>query len=141
MPPVFGPVFLALLITIAWGPGATWLRRHGSDDRVSRRIEKIRAGRSKPGLMRQHLTAVEAAATVGGAHVEGATVGSQQLRFEPGAEVRPGRHTFAVGTADSAGARALVVDSPIRDDESPDPIFENDDLFGDDPLGGGPSHV
>jgi predicted PurR-regulated permease PerM len=27
--PVIGPVFLALLITIAWGPGATWLRRHG----------------------------------------------------------------------------------------------------------------
>ena len=29
------------------------------------RIEKIRAGRKKPGLMRQHLTALEAAAQVG----------------------------------------------------------------------------
>ncbi len=27
--PVIGPVIVALLITIAWGPGSTWLRRHG----------------------------------------------------------------------------------------------------------------
>ncbi|MFY9345603.1 MAG: RNA 3'-terminal phosphate cyclase, partial [Planctomycetota bacterium] len=30
-------------------------------------IERIRAGRPKPGLARQHLTCVEAAAAVGGA--------------------------------------------------------------------------
>ena len=29
------------------------------------RLEQIRAGRQKPGLLRQHLTAVEAAKTVG----------------------------------------------------------------------------
>jgi RNA 3'-terminal phosphate cyclase (ATP) len=38
-------------------------------------IEKIRAGRKKPGLMRQHLTAVLAAAEVGNAEVEGAALG------------------------------------------------------------------
>ena len=47
-------------------------------------VTKIRAGRQKPGLMRQHLTAVQAAAAVGSAHVKGAEIGSRELRFEPG---------------------------------------------------------
>ena len=37
-------------------------------------IENIRAGRERPGLLRQHLTAVLAAAEVGGAEVDGATL-------------------------------------------------------------------
>lgn len=65
------------------------------------RIEKIRAGRKRPGLMRQHLTAVQAAATLGGAAVTGDSIGSQELVFEPG-PVQPGRYHFAVGTAGSA---------------------------------------
>jgi RNA 3'-terminal phosphate cyclase (ATP) len=36
------------------------------------RIENIRAKRRKPGLLRQHLTAVEAATGVGNASVDGA---------------------------------------------------------------------
>ncbi len=64
-------------------------------------IENIRAGRSKPGLLRQHLTAVEAAAKIGHARVEGNTMGSQKLSFHPG-EVNPGEYHFAVGTAGSA---------------------------------------
>lgn len=47
-------------------------------------IEKIRAGRAKPGLMRQHLACVNAAAAISGAAVEGAELGSQSLRFAPG---------------------------------------------------------
>jgi len=65
------------------------------------RIENIRAGRKKPGLLRQHLTAVNAAASIGQAAVVGASLGSQQLTFEPG-EVVPGDYAFAVGTAGSA---------------------------------------
>ena len=65
------------------------------------RIERIRAGRQKPGLLRQHLTAVEAARAVGDAEVDGATLGSQRVVFRP-RRVRPGRHAFAVGTAGSA---------------------------------------
>jgi RNA 3'-terminal phosphate cyclase (ATP) len=64
------------------------------------RIEKIRAGRERPGLLRQHLTAVLAAAEVGGAQVEGASLGSQALAFQPG-KVRAGEYKFAVGTAGS----------------------------------------
>jgi RNA 3'-terminal phosphate cyclase (ATP) len=63
-------------------------------------IEHIRARRQKPGLMRQHLTAVNAAATISGAEVEGATVGSTRLSFQPG-PVKPGEYAFRVGTAGS----------------------------------------
>jgi len=65
------------------------------------RIERIRAGRRKPGLLRQHLTAVHAAREVGGARVKGAELGSGELFFEPG-EVRGGEYRFSVGTAGSA---------------------------------------
>lgn len=64
-------------------------------------IDKIRAGRRKPGLMRQHLTAVQAAAAVSSAAVEGDRIGSTCLRFAP-REVVAGDYSFAVGTAGSA---------------------------------------
>jgi len=64
------------------------------------RMERIRAGRPKPGLQRQHLTAVRAAAEVGRADVEGALLGSRELRFAPRG-VEPGDYHFAVGTAGS----------------------------------------
>ncbi len=65
------------------------------------RMERIRAKRQKPGLLRQHLTAVEAARTVGCAEVVGATLNSQTLEFRPQV-VTPGSYRFAVGTAGSA---------------------------------------
>jgi RNA 3'-terminal phosphate cyclase (ATP) len=65
------------------------------------RIENLRAGRAKPGLLRQHLTAVLAAAEVCGASVDGAVLGSTALSFTPGT-VRSGEYKFAVGTAGSA---------------------------------------
>jgi RNA 3'-terminal phosphate cyclase (ATP) len=65
------------------------------------RMERIRAKRQKPGLLKQHLTAVEAAKTVGCAEVEGAALSSQTLEFRPG-PVTPGNYRFAVGTAGSA---------------------------------------
>ncbi len=64
-------------------------------------IDKIRANRSKPGLLRQHLTAVRAAAEVGRAEVSGAELCSPQLRFHPGT-ITAGDYHFAVGTAGSA---------------------------------------
>ncbi len=64
------------------------------------RIENIRARRKKPGLMRQHLTAVNAAVEIGAARVSGNTIGSQELTFVPAA-LRSGQYRFAVGTAGS----------------------------------------
>jgi len=63
-------------------------------------IQRIRAKRPKPGLMRQHLTCVQAAVAVCGAKVEGAELGSQTLVFEPG-PVHAGDYAFNVGTAGS----------------------------------------
>jgi len=63
-------------------------------------LTRIRAGRAKPGLMRQHLTCVNAAAEVCGAEVQGAEMNSQSLTFTPG-EVRAGDYRFNVGTAGS----------------------------------------
>jgi RNA 3'-terminal phosphate cyclase (ATP) len=61
----------------------------------------IRAGRKKPGLLRQHLTAVKAATEVGAAEVSGAELGSRELTFKPRA-LAPGNYFFSVGTAGSA---------------------------------------
>src|SRR5262245_16191032 len=43
------------------------------------RIERIRAGRKKPGLLRQHLNGVEPAVQVGGARVAGGAGGQESL--------------------------------------------------------------
>lgn len=64
------------------------------------RITRIRAGRPKPGLMRQHLASVDALAKISGAKVEGATPGSGELTFAPG-PARGGEYRFVVGTAGS----------------------------------------
>lgn len=65
------------------------------------RIENIRAGRKRPGLLRQHLTAVEAARQVGCAEVRGAEINSQELTFAPKAVI-PGDYHFSIATAGSA---------------------------------------
>lgn len=68
------------------------------------RIDGIRAGRARPGLMRQHLVAVNAAAQVGDASVQGAEIGSTRLEFRPRA-IKARDYTFAIG---SAGSTTLV---------------------------------
>ena len=68
-------------------------------------IQNIRAQRQKPGLMAQHLKAVDAAAAVSRAAVDGARLGSSHLEFYPG-EIRAGRYQFDIGTA---GATSLVL--------------------------------
>ncbi len=65
------------------------------------RAINIRAKRRKSGLLRQHLTAVRAAATVACADLRGAELRSGELEFRPGT-VSHGDYTFAVGTAGSS---------------------------------------
>jgi RNA 3'-terminal phosphate cyclase (ATP) len=64
------------------------------------RIRNIRANRARPGLMRQHLVAVQAALQVCGGEAAGTTLGSQDLTFVPG-PVKSGDYAFAIGTAGS----------------------------------------
>ena len=72
------------------------------------RIERIRAGRSKPGLRPQHLTSVQAVARISQAEITGARLGSQDLTFRPRA-VKGGNYCFDVAeTTGSAGAVTLV---------------------------------
>ena len=73
------------------------------------RAYNVRARRSKPGLQRQHLTAVTSAAAVGRAKVEGASAGATEFTFVPG-EVSPGEYRFSVGTA---GSTMLVLQAVL----------------------------
>jgi RNA 3'-terminal phosphate cyclase (ATP) len=73
------------------------------------RIDEIRARRAKPGLMRQHLTSVLAAARVSNAHVQGAEVGSREITFNP-SDIEAGDYYFAVGTA---GSTTLILQTVL----------------------------
>ena len=66
------------------------------------RIVDIRKRRSRPGLRRQHLTAVVAAAEVGAAAVTEVRVGTQELTFTP-KSATGGDYAFSIGTAGSTG--------------------------------------
>ena len=84
------------------------------------RITNARGKREKPGLMRQHVTAIEAACAIGGATCEGVAVGAADFSFTPG-KVVPGEYKFAVGTAGSTGLvlqtllmPLLLADGPSR---------------------------
>ncbi|MGE9266767.1 MAG: RNA 3'-terminal phosphate cyclase, partial [Verrucomicrobiales bacterium] len=73
------------------------------------RMVNIRGQRRKPGLMRQHLTCVRAAAEICGAKLAGAEIGSREITFWPG-ELRAGRFDFAIGTA---GSTSLVLQTVL----------------------------
>lgn len=85
------------------------------------RIENIRAKREKSGLLRQHLTAVQASAAIGGAETEGATLGSKALTFIPG-KIRAGSYHFAVGTAGSGTLVLQTILPPLMTAPAPSRI-------------------
>jgi RNA 3'-terminal phosphate cyclase (ATP) len=72
-------------------------------------MTRIRARRTSPGLLPQHLAAVRAVAMACGAKVSGAFDGSPDLRFEPGA-IAAGEFRFEIGTA---GAVTLVLETVL----------------------------
>lgn len=83
-------------------------------------LTRIRAGRAKPGLMRQHLTCVNAATEICAAEVHGAEMNSQSLTFTPG-KLRASDYSFNVGTAGSCTLvlqtvwpALLMADAPSR---------------------------
>ena len=80
-------------------------------------ISKIRARRRKPGLMRQHLTCVNAAAAISQAEVEGAELCSREVRFHPGT-VTGGEYAFRIGTAGSTSLVLQTVLPPLLNAES-----------------------
>lgn len=73
------------------------------------RIVNIRRKRARPGLMPQHLAAVQAAAEVGHAWMQGADIGSQELSFAPEG-IEAGAYRFVIGTA---GSTSLVLQTVL----------------------------
>jgi RNA 3'-terminal phosphate cyclase (ATP) len=64
------------------------------------RIRNIRSNRPNPGLSAQHLTAIEAVASITGAEVSGLLLRSTEVSFVPG-EIRGGAYLLDIGTAGS----------------------------------------
>lgn len=65
----------------------------------------IRRRRQRPGLRRQHLTCILAAAEISNASFQGAEIGSMEIQFDPG-PLRPGKYRFDIG---SAGSTTLLL--------------------------------
>lgn len=72
-------------------------------------LYNIRARREKPGLAHQHLAAIQAVRDVCGGALDGATVGSREIRFRPGPTVRGGKYRWEIGTAGSTTMLALSI--------------------------------
>jgi RNA 3'-terminal phosphate cyclase (ATP) len=80
------------------------------------RIERIRAGRAKPGLAAQHLTSLRAAAAICDAAIAGDELGSGWLEFRPGGPPQAGDYVFDVAQArqgGSAGSVGLVLQTVL----------------------------
>jgi len=73
------------------------------------RIENVRGARDDPGLKNQHLAAVELAAAICDADVEGAELDAETLTFDPG-QPSGGQYEVDVGTA---GSVTLVFDAVL----------------------------
>lgn len=73
------------------------------------RIERIRARRPKPGLQRQHLVAVQAAARVCNGRLDGAELNSREITLTPQIPCA-GTYVFDIG---SAGSTTLVLQTVL----------------------------
>lgn len=74
------------------------------------RLENIRAGRSRPGLRPQHVTAVRAVAALCRADVDGDRPDGRTLFFRPNTPPQPGDYRFDIGTA---GATTLILQAVL----------------------------
>ncbi len=63
----------------------------------------------KPGLRRQHCTALVAIRELAGGSLDGATVDSHEFTFRPGDETPKGRYCFDIGSAGSTTALGLAL--------------------------------
>lgn len=70
------------------------------------RITDVRGGRRKPGLLRQHRTALRALVDITGGAAEHDELGSREVTFRPGGPPRGGEYRFGIG---SAGSTMLVL--------------------------------
>lgn len=85
------------------------------------RIVDIRAKRPKPGLMRQHLTALRAAGRICAAEVDGAEIASRVVTFRPGPP-KAGNYLFEIGTAGSCTLVLQTVLMPLAFAQAPSDV-------------------
>ncbi len=76
------------------------------------RINRIRAGRSKPGLRAQHIKSLQAAAAIATARVAGDQIGSSSVTFQP-LGLNAGDFRFEIGTAGAAGLVLQTIYLPL----------------------------
>ncbi len=79
-------------------------------------LVNIRAGRSNPGLLPQHLSAVRAAAAISGATVSGDRLRSTEISFAPSHSAKSGSYVFDVAETagrGSAGSVTLILQTLI----------------------------
>jgi len=69
----------------------------------------IRAKRKRPGLRPQYLKGVEACSQICEGKLEGATLGSREIRFRPGGKINGGKFDWDIGTAGSTTMLAFTV--------------------------------
>ncbi|MEE8619384.1 MAG: RNA 3'-terminal phosphate cyclase [Dehalococcoidales bacterium] len=72
-------------------------------------LTNIRAKREKPGLRPQHLKAIEALEQICQGTLDGAEIGSREIRFKPGGEVKSGYYEWDIGTAGSTTLLAMTL--------------------------------
>jgi len=64
-------------------------------------LTNIRAKREKPGLRPQHLKAIQALQQICQGSLDGGEIGSEEIRFRPGGEIKSGCYEWDIGTAGS----------------------------------------
>ena len=69
----------------------------------------IRARREKPGLRPQHLKAIQALQQICQGSLDGGEIGSKEIRFRPGREIKSGCYEWDIGTAGSTTLLAITL--------------------------------
>jgi RNA 3'-terminal phosphate cyclase (ATP) len=73
------------------------------------RVRNARDRRAKPGLRRQHATAVQAVRDLVGGVLEGVAVDSREFTFRPGDDIPAGKYRWDIGSAGSTTALTLAL--------------------------------
>ena len=72
-------------------------------------LTNIRAKREKPGLRPQHLKALQALQQICHGSLDGGEIGSEEIWFKPGGEVKGGYYEWDIGTAGSTTLLAATL--------------------------------
>ena len=72
-------------------------------------LTNIRARREKPGLRPQHLKAIQALQQICQGSLDGGEIGSEEIRFRPGGEIKSGCYEWNIGTAGSTTLLAITL--------------------------------